>query len=164
MEQTAQRWDTEVLSWMLGAVAETDSDRMTPVQVVGARMAVKLQAMIEREIGVSPEARDMRLTDTSIDPAVPTMIHYVMRWRPVGCDIELLGGPRDGEVVQRTEREPGDNGFPHASLNVAVERGAPDLQPVDPGPDAGGTPTVCYQIGGWDPGRRRWIYTPVGHR
>lgn len=69
-----------------------------------------------------------------------------VRWHPKTVEVELLYGPRDGQVV-RTDRV----GMTFASIQV------PTL-PMHSKNPAGIATTDTYVDWGWNPSARRWVY------
>lgn len=70
-------------------------------------------------------------------------------WSPATDEVELRGGPADGEVVAvRDVGEP---------LKIAVRQ--PIHLEMGDGPEAALTTShVTYSLGGWSEGSRRWVY------
>lgn len=112
--------------------------------------------------GVTVELGDMKFWEEprfDVDPLTDEQVRYKAigaRWFPTTGTIELVGGPRDGELYTL---QSGAVGQPFYVLS-------PDMDPMWDSMAAGDTiPTVAirklaYVPAGWNPGKRIWLYSP----
>lgn len=110
--------------------------------------------------GVTVELGDMKFWEEPVNETEDT--GEVVRYKAIGCrwfpttgSVELVGGPRDGELWTL---QPGAVGQPFYVL-------APDLDPIWDMSDGVTIPTVAttklaYLPSGWNPVKRIWLYSP----
>ena len=115
---------------------------------------VKVLQRLAESHAVMPHAMDFAFHRE--DDASPFTLRLTAAWRPESKDVELHGGPADGQVF--TLQRVGDPflvpTLPSPMTFVTDETSSPALIPHH----------LQYEIAGWHEGSRRWVYRPRASR
>lgn len=98
-------------------------------------------------LGVLVDVQDIHV-QRSRCPDGPS-VHLAARWAPDTCDVELVGGPGDGEHYTLRDVTRGMN-YTDRGLATWPDRVA-DIFSL------GRASRVHYSLAGWNPDTRRWI-------